>query len=80
MNVVSDYPHHPIDVWLRIADGEEEAEAEANTYLTENGYRVEWYLNSVGLVKSVEFDTLAEAYDWLQREGFRNFSTGEVNR
>jgi hypothetical protein len=64
----------PIDVWLRIPDGEEEAEAEANTYLTDDGYRVEWYLTAVGLVKSVDFDTLADAYDWLEREGFADFS------
>lgn len=65
----------PIDVWLRIADGEEEAEAEANTYLTEYGYSVEWYLTSVGLVTSVVFDTLADAYDWLESEGFANFTS-----
>ena len=65
----------PIDVWLRTPEGEEEAEAEANTYLTELGYRVEWYLTAVGLVKSVDFDTLADAYDWLEREGFADFSS-----
>lgn len=67
----------PIDVWLRILDDEEEAEAEANTYLTETGYRVEWYLTAVGLITSVEFDTLADAYDWLEREGFVNYTAGE---
>ncbi len=64
-----------VDVWLRIPDGEEESEAEANTYLTDTGYRVEWYLTAVGLVTSVEFDTLSDAYDWLQREGFDNYTS-----
>lgn len=63
-----------IDVWLRIPGGEEESEAEANTYKTETGYRVEWYLTAVGLVKGVEFNTLADAYGWLEREGFANFT------
>ncbi len=64
-----------IDVWLRFDHpDDEESSAEANTYLTETGYRVEWYLTAVGLVKGVEFDTLADAYDWLEREGFTNYT------
>lgn len=68
---------NPIDVWLRIPDGSEESEAEANTYMTDLGYRVDWHLTAVGLVKSVDFDTLADAYDFLEREGFENYGTGE---
>lgn len=64
----------PMDVWLRIQDDSEEADAEANTYLTETGYRVDWCLTSVGLVKSREFDTLSDAYDWLESEGFSNYT------
>jgi hypothetical protein len=64
----------PIDTWLRIPDASEESEAEANTYMTETGYRVEWYLTAVGLVKAVDFDTLADAYDWLERESFANYT------
>ena len=73
----------PIDAWLRIAvEGDDFApdengyyNAEANTYATETGYRVEWYLSAVGLVKSVEFDTLTDAHDWLEREGFQDFTS-----
>lgn len=76
----------PIDVWLRIANEGDDftpgengyCNAEANTYLTETGYRVEWYLTAVGLVKGVEFDTLADAYDWLEAEGFERWPSGEV--
>lgn len=64
----------PLDVWLRIPDGEEEAEAEANTYMTDTGFCVEWYLTAVGLVTCVEFNTLADAHDWLESSGFENFS------
>ena len=64
-----------LDVWLRILGDDEEAEAEANTYMTETGFVVEWYINSVGLVKAAHFDTLADAYDWLQAEGFADYTT-----
>lgn len=64
-----------LDVWLRFDGRDDEyAEAEANTYRTGTGYRVEWYLNAVGLTKSVEFDTLDAAYSWLERNDFQNFS------
>lgn len=73
----------PIDVWLRIVnegddftpDSNGYYNAEANTYETETGYRVEWCLSAVGLVKGVEFDTLTDAYDWLEREGFANYTS-----
>jgi hypothetical protein len=74
----------PIDVWLRVGDDDHDDfdplpdgryPAEANTFRTERGYRVEWYLTSVGLVKSVEFSTLPEAYAWLEAEGFQDFTS-----
>lgn len=66
----------PLDVWLKFDhEDDEEATHEANTFKDEAGYRVEWYLNSVGLVKSVYFDTLAEAHAWYEREGFQDFTS-----
>lgn len=60
-----------LDVWLREENLEEGLyEAEANTLLTETGHVVQWYLTSVGLVKSVFFDTLSDAHDWLENEMF----------
>jgi hypothetical protein len=64
----------PLDVWLRIPDGEDAAEAEANTYATPTGYRVDWDLTAVGLVTSVHFDTLREAHAWLEAAGFADFT------
>lgn len=65
----------PIDVWLKFeSETDEEPTHEANTFKTESGYRIEWYLDSVGLVTSVKFDTLGEAYAWYEREGFQNFT------
>jgi len=63
-----------IDVWLRIPDGEEESEAEANTYRDGDTYRVDWYLSAVGLVKSRTFTTYADACAWLESEGFADYS------
>lgn len=64
-----------LDVWLKFdSDVDDEASHEANTYMTETGYRIEWYLNAVGLVTGVEFDTLADAYDWYESEGFQDFT------
>jgi hypothetical protein len=66
----------PLDVWLRIPEGEEESEAEANTFKDENNhYRVEWYLTSVGLVTPVFFATLADAHTWLEHEGFEDYTS-----
>jgi hypothetical protein len=65
----------PLDVWLRIPDGEEESEAEANTYRDGDRYRVEWYLTSVGLVTQVYFDTYGHACMWLHEQGFTDYTT-----
>lgn len=78
----------PLDVWLKfdheldncddcdvIDDGP--ASHEANTYKNDDGsYRVEWYLNAVGLVKTQSpFTTYQDAVNWLLAEGFEDFSS-----
>ena len=77
----------PLDVWLKfdhvlddcdacdvIDDGP--ARHEANTYFNEDGtYRVEWYLNAVGLVSTETFPTYEKAVEWYAREGFQDFSS-----
>ncbi len=63
-----------VDVWLRIPDDEEEAEAEANTYRDGDGFRVDWYLTAVGQVTSVYFGTYDEARTWLEAEGFADYT------
>ena len=66
----------PVDVWLAFDhEDDEEASHEANTYMTDTGYCVEWYNNAVGLVTHEEFDTLADAYDWLEANGYQNFTS-----
>lgn len=64
-----------LDVWLRIPDGEEESESEANTYRIEDGYRVEWYHTAVGVVSHRDFDSYEEAQKFLESEGFQDFSS-----
>lgn len=66
-----------LDVWLRIPDGEEEAEAEANTRRSAYGYTVDWSLTAVGLVTSVHFSTHAEAQAWLTAQGFDDYTVNE---
>ena len=71
----SNAPENYLDVWLQFdGDDDDEARAEANTRLTDTGYAIDWYLNDVGLVTTVEFDTLADAYDWYERENFQDFT------
>ena len=66
----------PLDVWLQFdAEDDEEARAEANTFKEDGQFRIDWYLNAVGLVKSVYFDTYEEATAWYEREGFQDFSS-----
>lgn len=57
----------PIDVWLKFEeDTDEMAAYEANTFMTDTGYGIQWYHNDVGLVMSEYFDTLADAYSTLR--------------
>lgn len=64
------------DVWLAFgSDNSEEAEYEANTRMTDTGYAVDYYHTAVGMVSTKEFDTLADAYDWLESEAFENYTS-----
>lgn len=80
---ITDVAEEWTEVWLRDSNEDSDFEpgedgycnAEANVYMSDTGYRVEWYLTAVGLVKSVEFDTLTDAYDWLESEGFANYTS-----
>lgn len=64
-----------LDVWFRFEnEGDEEAEAEANTFRDDSGYRVEWYNTAVGLVHDRWFATRRQARAWLESEGFLDFT------
>lgn len=65
----------PLDVWLRFdADADDEPAYEANTYRTDDGYRVEWYHTAVGQVSSRTFATLADAHTWYADNGYADYS------
>ena len=65
----------PIDVWLKFDnDSDELATYEATTFMTDTGYEIQWYHNDVGLVTSEQFDTLADAYDWYEANGYENYT------
>lgn len=56
------------EVWLQFDHpDDEDAAREANVTLTDTGYQVAWYHTAVGVVSSREFDTLTDAYDFLER-------------
>lgn len=69
----------PLDVWLRMEwddeEGDDVADAEANTFHAGDKYCVEWYLNAVGLVSRKWFDTYEQATAWLAAEGFEDYSS-----
>lgn len=75
-----------IDVWLAFTpcpnslhgvdcDCAEEATYEANTYPAGDGYVVKWYHTAVGQVSSRYFETYEAAREWLESEGFQDFSS-----
>jgi hypothetical protein len=64
-----------LDVWLRLIDGADESDAEANTFRVDGGFRVDWSLTDVGLVRSRWFPTYREARAWLRAEGFQDFTS-----
>lgn len=70
----SNAPEGALDVWLRIPEGEEESEAEANIYPEGGYFVVKWELTAVGQVTSVPFLTYQGARDWLESEGFEDYS------
>lgn len=64
-----------LDVWLRIPEGSEESEAEANTFYEDGRFVVKWYLTAVGLVKDKPFPTYEAAQAWLTAEDFADYSS-----
>lgn len=67
--------HEYLDVWLKFDSDEDEIPTlEANTRMTVTGYAIDWYHIGVGLVTSLEFDTLADAYDWYESNNFSDYA------
>lgn len=68
-----------IDVWLRFDDSydDEMASYEANTYLTEFGYRIEWCHNFVGLVTGVELGDYAEVLAWYAQNDYEDYTVND---
>lgn len=70
-------PTTPIDVWLKFdSPDDEECAYEANTYrVARDEFRVDWYHTAVGLVSSREFNSYAEAREFLASNGFDDYSS-----
>jgi len=66
--------NEPLDVWLKIHDGEEEAEYEANTFRDYYGnYRIEWSHVDIGWVTTETFGTYEETVSWYEENGYQDF-------
>ena len=66
------------EVWFKFdSDDDDEPSHEANVTMTEDGFAVEWSNVDVGQVTRVEFDTLADAYDFLQDSGYVYYGVGD---
>ena len=69
------------ETWLRFyEDGFDDVEYEANTFVDEDGYWIEWYHVDVGVVTRVEsFTNLAEVHLWYKNAGYENVSSESDN-
>lgn len=66
-----------LDVWFKFEDEDsDEPTYEANTFKTEDGvYAVEWSHTAVGIVNYEEFTTYDDAAEWLESQGFCDFTS-----
>lgn len=68
--------NNPLDVWFKFdSDADEDPSHEANTYMTDMGFVVEWSNTSVGQVTRVEFATLVDAHNWLEDSGYVDYTS-----
>lgn len=73
-------PDGPLDVWLKFDHPEdEETSHEANVYFDRDSssFRVEWYHTAVGQVSTKHFDTYRQATEWLESNGYLDFTVHE---
>ena len=65
-----------LDVWLKFDDDDDETPThEANTRAIPGGrFAVDWEHVDVGVVSSLEFDTLEDVRAWYARNGFTDFT------
>ena len=63
------------ETWLKFdAETDEEPSHAATVEKTTYGYRVGWWNESVGLVTDVDFSTLEDAHEFLERGGYSDFT------
>lgn len=65
----------PVDAWLMFeSDEDEEATHEANTFIEDDRFRVEWSNTSVGQAGFIYCDTYPEVEATLINAGYQKFS------
>lgn len=63
------------ETWLLFdAEDDEEASHAASVTKTDDGYRVGWWNEAVGLVTNVDFDKLEDAHYWLEDADYIDFT------
>lgn len=64
-----------MQTWLKFDHrDDEEPSHSANIFPEDDGARIEWWNEAVGLVTTVYRDTVAEAEKWLEGAGYQDFT------
>lgn len=64
-----------MQTWLKFDHRDDEEPSHTALIFTEDdGARIEWWNEAVGLVTTVYRDTVAEAEKWLEGAGYQDFT------
>lgn len=64
-----------MQIWFKFdEDHDEDPTHTANIFDDEDGARIEWWNEAVGLVTTDYRDTVAEAEQWLESAGYQDFT------
>ena len=64
-----------MQIWLRFANADDEEPTHAaNIFTEEDGARIDWWNEAVGLVSTVNASSVQNAQRWLTDRGFTDFT------
>lgn len=64
-----------MQIWLKFdAPDDEEASHAANIFTEDDGARIEWWNEAVGIVSTVNASSVRNAERWLTDRGFADFT------
>ena len=66
-----------MQIWLKFDEEHDEEPSHAANIFTDDddGARIEWWNEAVGLVTTVYKDTVADAEKWLEDAGYQDFTS-----